>query len=160
MWNVESRSSRTNPIQSIFASKDPLPLYYFPPSLSLSLSLSPSFSLSPSLSLFLLSSPCSPPRYSSHKFSKLLRSLTKAPISKVKLHFCDEETSLALTGFGHNGVCPIGMKTPIPVVLSEKILEWERFWLGGGHVDLKLNLIVRVSTSTHFSTPSPSFITT
>ncbi|CAN1333455.1 hypothetical protein LINPERPRIM_LOCUS36049 [Linum perenne] len=53
-----------------------------------------------------------------------------------------EETSYQLTGFEHNAVTCIGMKTDIPVILDEAIakLDPDFFWLGGGEVDLKLGI--------------------
>ena len=48
----------------------------------------------------------------------------------------------AITGCGHNAVTPL--KQDLPIVLSDAItnLPSGQFWLGGGHVDLKLRLQV------------------
>ena len=55
-----------------------------------------------------------------------------------------KETSDELSGFEHNAVTPIGMRTPVPMLLSDKIkmLPEGKVWLGGGEVDLKLRLDV------------------
>lgn len=46
----------------------------------------------------------------------------------------DEET-----GFTHNSVTPIGIKNKkIPIVMSDRILELDHFWMGGGEFDVKL----------------------
>ena len=47
-----------------------------------------------------------------------------------------------MTGFGHNAVTPL--KLDLPMILSDGIagLPSGQFWLGGGHVDLKLRLQV------------------
>ncbi|KAI6707344.1 hypothetical protein NL676_010306 [Syzygium grande] len=66
----------------------------------------------------------------------------KVPKKKFNLRLTPEETSLMLTGFEHNAVTCIGMKTEIPVILDEAIakLNPDFFWLGGGEVDLKLGI--------------------
>ncbi|CAE7801305.1 unnamed protein product [Symbiodinium sp. CCMP2592] len=48
----------------------------------------------------------------------------------------------AITGCGHNAVTPL--KQDLPMILSDAItkLPSGQFWLGGGHVDLKLRLQV------------------
>ena len=45
-----------------------------------------------------------------------------------------------ITGCGHNAVTPLGQD--LPMILSDSIaqLSSDQFWLGGGHVDLKLRL--------------------
>ncbi|KAJ1943367.1 hypothetical protein EC988_006250 [Linderina pennispora] len=50
------------------------------------------------------------------------------------------DDALELTGFGNNGVCPIGMKRPVPIVLSKSIttLSPAVFWCGAGDIDYKL----------------------
>ncbi|CAJ1374064.1 unnamed protein product [Effrenium voratum] len=47
-----------------------------------------------------------------------------------------------MTGFGHNAVTPLGLD--LPMILSDAIAQLPsgKFWLGGGHVDLKLRLNV------------------
>lgn len=52
-----------------------------------------------------------------------------------------------LSGFQHNAVTPIGMATPLPVIIDKPITELPQseFWLGGGEVDLKLRLPVAVA---------------
>ncbi|KAI3409647.1 uncharacterized protein J3R85_019036 [Psidium guajava] len=66
----------------------------------------------------------------------------KVPKKKFNLRLASEETSLMLTGFEHNAVTCIGMKTEIPVILDEAIVKLnpDFFWLGGGEVDLKLGI--------------------
>ncbi|KAK3429018.1 hypothetical protein EUGRSUZ_E00435 [Eucalyptus grandis] len=66
----------------------------------------------------------------------------KVPKKKFNLRLAPEETSLMLTGFEHNAVTCIGMKTEIPVILDEAIVKLnpDFFWLGGGEVDLKLGI--------------------
>ncbi|KAH7549601.1 hypothetical protein JRO89_XS13G0055000 [Xanthoceras sorbifolium] len=58
------------------------------------------------------------------------------------MRLAPEETSISLTGYEHNAVTCIGMKTDIPVILDEAIVKLnpDFFWLGGGEIDLKLGI--------------------
>ena len=51
-------------------------------------------------------------------------------------------TSAALSGFEHNAVSPLGLRTPLPILLSAPIarLPAGELWLGGGEPDLKLRV--------------------
>ena len=53
-----------------------------------------------------------------------------------------QEVNDQLSGYLHNAVCPLGMSEKLPVVISDKLpaLECGYFWLGGGHVDLKMRV--------------------
>ncbi|KAF4744761.1 hypothetical protein FOZ63_033847, partial [Perkinsus olseni] len=45
--------------------------------------------------------------------------------------------------FTHNAVTCVGMATKMPVIISDRIIDelpYEDFWLGGGHIDLKLRM--------------------
>lgn len=77
----------------------------------------------------------------------------KVPKKKFNLRLAPEEISNDLTGFGHNGVTCIGMKTDIPVILDEAIakLSPDYFWLGGGEVHLKMG--IRTSEFIQFVKP-------
>ncbi|KAJ8625872.1 hypothetical protein MRB53_019179 [Persea americana] len=77
----------------------------------------------------------------------------KIPKKKFNMRLAPEEESLKLTGYEHNGVTCVGMKTDIPVILDEAIakLEPDFFWLGGGEVDLKLG--IRTSQFINFVKP-------
>ncbi|CAN6723491.1 unnamed protein product [Malus baccata var. baccata] len=69
------------------------------------------------------------------------------------LRLAPEDKSIELTGFEHNAVTCVGMKTDIPVILDEAIekLNPDFFWLGGGEVDLKLG--IRTSEFINFAKP-------
>ncbi|KAJ4872923.1 YbaK/aminoacyl-tRNA synthetase-associated domain [Raphanus sativus] len=77
----------------------------------------------------------------------------KIPKKRFNLRLAPEETSIELTGFEHNAVTCVGMKTSIPVILDEAItkLKPDFFWLGGGEIDLKLG--VRTSEFLDFVNP-------
>ncbi|KAM7525588.1 hypothetical protein LguiA_015490 [Lonicera macranthoides] len=77
----------------------------------------------------------------------------KIPKKKFNLRLAPEETSKKLTGYEHNGVTCVGMKTDIPVILDEAIakLNPDYFWLGGGEIDLKLG--IKTSEFVNFLNP-------
>jgi len=68
-------------------------------------------------------------------------------LSKQKFHFrlTSDETSLELTGFGHNAIAPFGFSGPypnIPIVVCSRCLGVKPplIYLGGGEVDVKVLL--------------------
>ncbi|KAF7137362.1 hypothetical protein RHSIM_Rhsim07G0106500 [Rhododendron simsii] len=77
----------------------------------------------------------------------------RIPKKKFNLRLAPEEISQKLTGYEHNAVTCVGMKTDIPVILDEAIVKLnpEFFWLGGGEVDLKLG--IRTSEFVNFVKP-------
>ncbi|KAJ4712769.1 YbaK/aminoacyl-tRNA synthetase-associated domain [Melia azedarach] len=83
-------------------------------------------------------------RFNAETVKNFLYSLNngKIPKKKFNLRLAPEETSVNLTGYEHNAVTCIGMKTDIPVILDEAItkLNPDFFWLGGGEIDLKLGI--------------------
>ncbi|XP_044486153.1 uncharacterized protein LOC123211466 [Mangifera indica] len=83
-------------------------------------------------------------RFNAETVKNFLYSLNNGKISKKKfnLRLTPEETSANLTGYEHNGVTCIGMRTDIPVILDEAIVKLnpDFFWLGGGDIDLKLGI--------------------
>ena len=66
------------------------------------------------------------------------------PKSKFNFQLAHTDDSARLTGYEHNAVVPIGMKTTLPIILSEQItqLQPNHFWLGAGQVDVKLRVEV------------------
>ncbi|CAN0842187.1 hypothetical protein LINGRAHAP2_LOCUS3533 [Linum grandiflorum] len=83
-------------------------------------------------------------RFNAESVRNYLYALNEGKVAKKKfnLRLAPEETSLQLTGYGHNAVTCVGMKTDIPVILDEAIMKLapDFFWLGGGEVDLKLGI--------------------
>lgn len=94
-------------------------------------------------------------RFNAETVKNFLYSLNDGKIAKKKfnLRLAPEETSVNLTGYEHNAVTCIGMKTDIPVILDEAIVKLhpDFFWLGGGEVDLKLG--IRTSEFINFVKP-------
>jgi len=82
-------------------------------------------------------------KFNNEKCQKFIRSLNGFSISKKKYNFrlAPAEASNKLSGFPHNAVSPLGIKTEgIPIVLSHRALELGHLWLGGGEEDLKLSI--------------------
>ena len=48
-------------------------------------------------------------------------------------HLSPQDSGL-LTGYQKNGVCPVGMRKPLPIILSADIAALPFFYVGGGHV--------------------------
>lgn len=94
-------------------------------------------------------------RFSAETVKSFLYALNNGKIAKKKfnLRLAPEELSHQLTGYGHNAVTCVGMKTDIPVILDEAIakLSPDFFWLGGGETDLKLG--IRTSEFIEFAKP-------
>ncbi|KAI5067871.1 hypothetical protein GOP47_0016216 [Adiantum capillus-veneris] len=83
-------------------------------------------------------------RLNADKVKQFVYSLNEGRIPKKRfnLRLAPEDEACKLTGYSHNAVTPVGMRTKIPIILSDAIMKlWPPFfWLGGGDVDLKLGL--------------------
>ncbi|KAH7427376.1 hypothetical protein KP509_10G041200 [Ceratopteris richardii] len=83
-------------------------------------------------------------RLNAEKVKNFVYSLNqgKIPKKRFNLRLAPEDDAHRLTGYSYNAVTPIGMRTAIPLILSDAILKLQPpfFWLGGGEVDLKLGL--------------------
>jgi prolyl-tRNA editing enzyme YbaK/EbsC (Cys-tRNA(Pro) deacylase) len=53
---------------------------------------------------------------------------------KFNLQVAPEDVVLKLIGFAHNGVCPLGGKVRIPVIVDSAVRDVEKgfIWMGGG----------------------------
>jgi prolyl-tRNA editing enzyme YbaK/EbsC (Cys-tRNA(Pro) deacylase) len=80
----------------------------------------------------------------SDKLRAFVQKAHEGKLSKkqINMRLCPEDVSNELTGFEHNGVSPIAIKTRLPIILSHKIaaLHPDVFWLGAGEVDLKVGM--------------------
>ncbi|KAH9329719.1 hypothetical protein KI387_001827 [Taxus chinensis] len=83
-------------------------------------------------------------RLNAEKVRNFVHSLNngKIPKKKFNMRLAPEEDAFVLSGYEHNAITPIGMKTNIPVILSDAIvkLKPDYFWIGGGEVDVKLGI--------------------
>lgn len=83
-------------------------------------------------------------RLNSDKLRAFVQKAHTGKLSKkqINMRLCPEDISNELTGFEHNGVSPIAIKTRLPIIMSDKIvaLQPDMFWLGAGEVDLKVGM--------------------
>lgn len=54
----------------------------------------------------------------------------------------DPEDNDRITGYQFNSVTPLGLNEDIPIILCSAVADLGYFWMGGGHVQLKLGLSV------------------
>ena len=85
--------------------------------------------------------------FSNKKLGTAIRSLRplhdRIDISRFDFRIASSEDNDRLTGYRHNSVTPFGLLSDIPIILTKEVVDLKYFWMGGGHVDLKL----RVSSS-------------
>jgi prolyl-tRNA editing enzyme YbaK/EbsC (Cys-tRNA(Pro) deacylase) len=70
--------------------------------------------------------------------------------SHFDFRIASESNNERITGYSHNSVTPFGMKCQqygttapsVPIVLSKALIPLQFFWMGGGHVHLKLGMTV------------------
>ena len=62
--------------------------------------------------------------------------------SDFDIRVASEEDNSKITGYDNNAVVPFGLLAPVPIFLSSPIVPLRSFWMGGGHVNLKLRLTV------------------
>lgn len=62
--------------------------------------------------------------------------------SEFDWRIADPEDNDRITGYQFNSVTPLGMNEEVPIILSSAVAELGYFWMGGGHVHLKLGLSV------------------
>ncbi|KAF8060054.1 hypothetical protein HT031_004993 [Scenedesmus sp. PABB004] len=83
-------------------------------------------------------------RLNADKLKSHIHRLAGGKVGKqyFNMRLCPEDVSDALSGYEHNAVSPIGIKTPLPVVLSHRIpaLRPDFFFIGAGETDLKVGL--------------------
>eukprot|EP00775_Hariotina_reticulata_P009630 gene9630-9790_t len=83
-------------------------------------------------------------RLNADKLKNHIHRLNQGKVGKqyFNMRLCPEDVSDQLSGYEHNAVTPIGMKTPLPVILSHQIakLQPDVFFIGAGEVDLKVGL--------------------
>lgn len=60
--------------------------------------------------------------------------------SQFDFRIASEEDNRRITGYEHNSVTPFGINKPVPIVVSAVLEPLRFFWMGGGHVHLKLGM--------------------
>lgn len=85
-------------------------------------------------------------KINSDKIMRVLRELNQGKIGKshFSISLADLGLSEEMTGFKRNAITPIASYTKIPIILSQGIYDLNPnfFWLGGGEVDVKIELSV------------------
>eukprot|EP00741_Cyanophora_paradoxa_P022347 tig00021462_g21575.t1 len=80
------------------------------------------------------------------RLMKAVRALKEGKVARqyYNFQFAPPEVAFELTGFAFNGVCPVGMRTKVPIILSEAAagVEGGAIWLGGGDPYVKVELRV------------------
>lgn len=68
----------------------------------------------------------------------------RPPTRRPKYQLAPEAVSRALTGFIHNAVTVFGLRSPLPIVVCQRVADVSPpfVYLGGGSVDMKLGLSV------------------
>jgi prolyl-tRNA editing enzyme YbaK/EbsC (Cys-tRNA(Pro) deacylase) len=78
------------------------------------------------------------------KLKNYIHKLNHGKFGKQYFNFrlCPGDLSDELSGYEHNAVSPIGIKTRLPIIISHEILKLQPdfFWLGAGEVDLKVGI--------------------
>lgn len=81
------------------------------------------------------------------RIRKFLQKMNAGAVSSKCFNprLCPEDVSDSITGYQKGAVCPLAMATDIPVIVSDKILALDPpiVILGGGHVDLKVEISVK-----------------
>ena len=62
--------------------------------------------------------------------------------SSYDFQVASSEDNDRITGYKFNSVTPFGLKEKVMIVLSSEIVPYSFFWMGGGHVNLKLGMSV------------------
>lgn len=58
------------------------------------------------------------------------------------MRIASEETSEQLSGYMKNSVCPLGLRTQLPTIVAQSIVDLhpDIIFLGAGHVDWKIGI--------------------
>ncbi|KAG0281769.1 hypothetical protein BGZ96_001024 [Linnemannia gamsii] len=74
------------------------------------------------------------------KLEKAVREKTGATRKATHMRIAPADKSLELTGLPQGGVCPVGMRTDLPILVSKELadLSPQLFYLGAGHLDWKI----------------------
>ena len=83
-------------------------------------------------------------RFSADKLKSWLYERNGGRIARKRfsVRLAEPADSERLTGYKTGGVSPVGVATPLPIILSHSIarLQPGLFWVGAGDVDLKLGV--------------------
>jgi prolyl-tRNA editing enzyme YbaK/EbsC (Cys-tRNA(Pro) deacylase) len=71
---------------------------------------------------------------------RLLPVSKRLDVSKYDFRIAAVEDNDRITGYQHNSVTPFGLREPVRIVMTENVVQLGFFWMGGGHVHLKLGM--------------------
>lgn len=80
------------------------------------------------------------------KLGNAIRTMRKNVLERIEesrfsFQIAASEDNDRLTGYKHNSVTPFGLlSSELVVVMSKELVDLKWFWMGGGHVDLKLKV--------------------
>lgn len=79
------------------------------------------------------------------KLTNAIRSLRKDVTQRLDLNdfnfrIATEEDNRRISGYEHNSVTPFGLLEDVPIVVASPLRDLQFFWMGGGHVHLKLGM--------------------
>ena len=60
--------------------------------------------------------------------------------TEFDFRIASEADNSRITGYQHNSVTPFGLLHPVPIIVSSELEPLRFFWMGGGHVHLKLGM--------------------
>ena len=78
-------------------------------------------------------------KLNSEKVAKVMHKMGTKGLARRRLNFqlCDDSDG-DITGYKHNAVVPVLLKTRMPIIISSAIAKLDAFWMGGGEVHKKL----------------------
>lgn len=80
------------------------------------------------------------------KLVQAIRSLqpkdSRSDVNQFDFRLASDADNDRITGYRHNSVTPFGLLMPPMIVMAESIVQYKFFWMGGGHVHLKLGMAV------------------
>lgn len=62
--------------------------------------------------------------------------------SQFDFRIASSEDNDRITGYTHNSVTPFGLQLPVPILIAQDVVKERFFWMGGGHIHLKLGMSV------------------
>lgn len=86
-------------------------------------------------------------RLHAEKLKNHIHKLNEGKLGKqhFNMRLCPSDISDDLSGYEHNAVTPIAIKTQLPIIISHEILKLQPdfLFLGAGEVDLKVGFPVK-----------------
>ena len=65
-----------------------------------------------------------------------------APRNKFHFRLTSEEMSKQLSGYDFNAITPFNFNVEMPLIVSDRLVNLDYIWFGGGHKEVKLRMNV------------------